>query len=171
MAFLPTRFNKDSPNGGCNLERPMYHELIKVGRIKYMAMIFIALHVWLYRISSGKLGGSMNGFNVLLLTTKGRKSGKDRTVPLGAFEQQGGYVVVASNGGGPNNPAWFYNLKSNPSVTIQVLDKVIPVSAEVLSGEARAQAWKRVITTAPGYAGYEKKTRREIPLILLLPTK
>jgi deazaflavin-dependent oxidoreductase (nitroreductase family) len=138
---------------------------------KYLFKFFMALQVGIYRLSGGKLGGNMRGFKVLLLTTTGRKSGKVRTTPLGYFDNQDGYVIVASNGGQPANPAWYHNLKSDPRVTAQVLDKVMPVTAEVLSGEARAQAWQQVIATAPAYANYEKKTTREIPLVLLRPGK
>jgi F420H(2)-dependent quinone reductase len=139
--------------------------------VKYLFKLFLALHVGIYRLSGGKLGGSMSGFRVLLLSTTGRKSGKAHTIPLGFFDHKDGYVIVASNGGQPTHPAWYHNLKSNPQVTVQVLDKVISVTAEVLSGETRAQAWQQVIATAPAYAGYEKKTTREIPLVLLRLSK
>ena len=135
--------------------------------MKYLMKLFVAIHVGLYRFSGGKLGGKMRGFNVLLLTTIGRKTGKVYTVPLGLFDWQGSYLIVASNSGAPTHPAWYYNLKNQPQVTVQVLDKVIPVTAEVLTGDARAQAWQKVITSAPAYADYEKKTLREIPLVLL----
>jgi F420H(2)-dependent quinone reductase len=133
--------------------------------------LFMAFHVALYRLSGGKLGGTMRDFKVLLLTTKGRKSGKTYTTPLGYFEHAGGYVIVASNGGQPTHPAWYYNLKGAPQVTVQVLEKVMLANVEVLSGEARAQAWQQVIATAPSYADYEKKTTREIPLVLLHVSK
>lgn len=113
----------------------------------------------------------MRGFKVLLLTTTGRKSGRLHTVSLGLFEQPDGYVIVASNNGLSTHPAWYHNLKSNPQATVQILDKVIPVTAEVLAGEARAQAWQQVITTAPLYADYEKQAAREIPLVFLRPNK
>ncbi len=135
-----------------------------------MFRFFMALQVWLYRRTGGKFGGQMRGFKVLLLTTKGRKSGKTYVTPLGCFDHEDGYVIVASNAGLPKNPGWYYNLKSNPRVVVEVLDKVIPATAEVLSGEARAQAWRQVVATAPSYANYEKRTTREIPLILLRPT-
>jgi|WetSurMetagenome_2_1015567.scaffolds.fasta_scaffold71296_2 F420H(2)-dependent quinone reductase len=137
--------------------------------MKNLFKLFMALQVWLYRVSKGKVGGTMRGFKVLLLTTTGRKSGKTHTTPLGWFDHESGYVIVASNAGQPTHPGWYYNLKSKPQVTVQVLDQVIPVTAEVLTGEARAQAWRQVITTAPSYANYEKQTTREIPLILLRP--
>jgi F420H(2)-dependent quinone reductase len=139
--------------------------------MKNLYKLFMTFHVWMYRISGGKLGGTMRGFKVLLLTTTGRKSGKLYTTPLGLFEHECGYVIVASNAGQPTNPAWYYNLKSNPQVTVQVLDKVIRATAEVLSGEDRAQAWRQVIAASPSYADYEKQTTREIPLLLLRPNQ
>lgn len=139
--------------------------------MKILFRIMVAFQVWLYRLTGGKLGGQIRGFKVLLLTTKGRKSGKTYITPLGCFDNESGYVIVASNAGQPSNPSWYYNLKSNPQVTVQVLDKVMPATAEVLSGEARTQAWRQVIATAPSYANYEKRTTREIPLILLRPNK
>jgi deazaflavin-dependent oxidoreductase (nitroreductase family) len=137
--------------------------------LMFIFKLFMALQVALYRLSGGKLGGEMRGFKVLLLTTTGRKSGKIRTAPLGFFERQGGYVIVASNGGQPTHPAWYHNLKSHPGATVQILDKIIPVAAEILTGEARAQAWQQVITAAPLYENYQKHTVREIPLVLLQP--
>jgi len=137
--------------------------------VKFFERIFISIHTRLYRLTAGKFGAKMRGFQVLLLTTTGRKSGKVRTTPLGYFDHPDGYVIVASNSGRPSHPTWYHNLKSQPQVTVQVLDKVMPVTAEVLGGEARAQAWQQVVTTAPAYGAYEKKTRREIPLVLLHP--
>jgi deazaflavin-dependent oxidoreductase (nitroreductase family) len=78
-------------------------------------------------------------------------------------------MIVASNAGQPSHPGWYFNLQSHPRVTVQVMDKVMSVTAEVLSGDARALAWQQVITRAPNYAGYEKSTTREIPLVLLHP--
>jgi F420H(2)-dependent quinone reductase len=82
--------------------------------MKALFRFFTAIMVGLYRLSGGILGGNMRGFKVLLLTTTGRKSGKTRTTPLGRFDWKDGYVIVASNAGGPTNPAWFLNLKSHP---------------------------------------------------------
>lgn len=128
---------------------------------------FMGLYTALYRFTKGRFGGKMGPNKVLLLNTTGRKSGKSRTTPLGCFEWQGGYLIVASNGGQSSNPGWYYNLRSNPQASIQVFDQVIPIKAEVLAGEARAQAWQEVIRVAPAYDRYTQKTKREIPLILL----
>ncbi len=131
--------------------------------------MFTFLHTAAYRLSRGKIGGKMGRFNVALLTTRGRKSGRKLTRPLGYFERPEGYVVVASNGGAPKHPSWYYNLQSDPHAVIQAMEKITPVSAEVLSGEARAQVWSDIIAAVPTYAEYQKETRREIPLILLRP--
>lgn len=113
----------------------------------------------------------MGRSKVLLLTTTGRKSGRAHTVPVGVFDHHDGWVIVASNAGQPTHPAWYYNLKSKPQVSVQLFDKVVPATAEILTGPARAQAWQQVTTIAPAYANYEKRTTREIPLVLLHPGK
>jgi deazaflavin-dependent oxidoreductase (nitroreductase family) len=139
--------------------------------MKFMMKIFMFLHVSIYRLSAGRLGGNMNGFKVLILSTVGRKSGKLHNNPVGYFEREGGYLVIASNGGQANHPAWYFNLKANPKFNIQVMDKVLPVQAEVITGEKRTALWKGVVKVAPAFAKYEQSTTREIPLVLLRPVK
>ncbi len=139
--------------------------------MKFLLKVFAAIYVGLYRLTGGKIGGRMGRSKVLLLTTTGRKSGKARTVPLGSFDHDGGWIIVGSNNGQPSHPAWYRNLKSQPQASIQMLDAVIPVTAVELAGEARSQAWQEVISTAPSYAHYQTRTSREIPLILLHPSK
>ena len=128
-----------------------------------------AVHVFLYRLTGGRFGSEMRGFKVLLLTTAGRKSGKQRTTPLGYFEHDGGYVIIASNGGQPSNPGWYYNLKANPRVDVQIKDQRLTVKAEQVPSEAHAALWNKLISIAPSYDDYPKRTTREIPLILLKP--
>ncbi len=135
--------------------------------MKFLFKLFSAVHIWIYRRSGGRIWGNMSGIKVLLLTTTGRKSGKTHTTPLGGFDHKDGFVVVASNGGQPKNPAWYLNLRGNSRVTLQVLDKVMHANAELLIGEAREDAWQGVIAAAPAYARYGKMTEREIPLVLL----
>ena len=125
------------------------------------------LHVFFYRLTGGRFGGEMRGLKVLLLTTTGRKSGKRRTTPLGYFEHEGGYVIIASNGGLPSNPAWFYNLKANPRVDLQVKDQQLTALAKQIPSEEHADLWKKLISLAPVYDVYTKRTTREIPLVLL----
>ncbi len=128
----------------------------------------MGLSVFLYRLTRGKLGGQMGPFKVLILTTKGRRSGKMFSNPLGYFERDGGYFIVASNNGQEKNPAWYHNIKNNPEdVTIQVMDKTIKVKPEIILGEARRPLYAWVVSLAPNYGEYEKKTTREIPLVFL----
>jgi F420H(2)-dependent quinone reductase len=129
----------------------------------------LSLYIFLYRITSGAIGGRMANLSVLLLTTIGRKSGQARTRPLGYFKHGDKFVVIASNGGSDRSPAWFYNLISNPQVTIQVGDKQMAARAEVAEPELRKQLWDELVKMAPRYAKYEQSTKREIPLVLLQP--
>jgi deazaflavin-dependent oxidoreductase (nitroreductase family) len=131
--------------------------------------LFGAMHTGIYRLSGGRLGGRMFNFKLLLLTTVGRRNGRAHTVPLGYFEEPGGYLVVASNGGQPRHPAWYHNLLNQPEVKVQELHRHFLATAEVLGAEARTRAWQHVIASAPIYATYEKKTTRQIPLVLLRP--
>jgi deazaflavin-dependent oxidoreductase (nitroreductase family) len=132
---------------------------------KFVMSIFVGL----YRMTSGRIGGSMQGLGVLLLTTTGRKSGKQWTTPLGYFEDNGAYIITASNAGADRDPSWFFNLKSNPIVNIQVKDKQITAIAEPADSEKRNQLWDRLVTIAPGYKNYEKQTSRVIPMVILKP--
>jgi deazaflavin-dependent oxidoreductase (nitroreductase family) len=136
---------------------------------KHLFKLMMATHVFLYRLTGGRFGGRMRDFKVLLLTTTGRKSGKKRTTPLGYINNDGSYVIVASNAGLSRHPSWYYNLKSNPQVTVQVNDRVTTAVAEEAEGDLRNQLWKQFIEQAPSYADYEKRTTREIPMVMLRP--
>lgn len=127
------------------------------------------MHIFLYRLSGGRVGNRVSGMTVLLLTTTGRKTGKKRTTPLGYFVEDGAYVIIASGGGSDRHPAWFHNLKSNPQVTIQVGSKQMTAVAEPADPEMRQQLWAKLLTIAPGYGSYEKRTTREIPVVILRP--
>ena len=129
------------------------------------AKLFVALHVGIYRLTGGVIGGNM-GFQVLLLTTTGRKSGKSRTVTLGLFEDGGELLVTATAGGSQVHPAWYNNLVANPTVTVQRGRRVFRATAEPTTGEERKRLWAAIVAQAPQFAGYEKKaTPREIPVV------
>jgi len=137
-----------------------------VGRLLFRALVKV--HVALYRASGGRLGGRVSkGVPVLLLTTSGRKTGKQRTTPLLYVEEGDRYVVVASVGGAPSHPAWYLNLRSNPAATIQVGGRKVAVTAETAGPEERARLWSRVTQIWPRYDDYQAKTRREIPVVIL----
>ena len=118
---------------------------------------------------TGKVPGL--GFNALVLTTIGSKSGLKRQTPVGAFEaKDGGWLVVASANGARKNPAWYHNIAAHPErVQIETAGRTVDVVAEQLHGEERAQAWKQITTEVPRFATYEQKTDREIPVIHLSP--
>ena len=133
---------------------------------------FMAIGTQLYKISSGRIGGRLSGLNVLLLTTTGRKSGKQRTTPLGYFrDEEGSYVIIGSNAGFNTHPAWFHNLKHKPQATIQVKEKRMEVNAEVVGPDRRNQLWSHLVELAPFYDNYTKKTSREIPVVILRPVQ
>ena len=134
-----------------------------------MMKAFTGMHAFFYRLTGGRAGSTMAGMKVMLLTTRGRKSGKSRTTPLTFFEKEGGFLIVASNAGKPHHPAWYFNLQANPQVSVQIKEKKQTCTAEIIPAEERALLWQAVIAAAPAYSGYEKNTSREIPLVLLKP--
>jgi deazaflavin-dependent oxidoreductase (nitroreductase family) len=130
--------------------------------------LFFSLSVWVYRLTDGKIGGSMGKFKVLILTTKGRRSGKIYSNPVGYFERDGKYIIVASNNGNDRHPSWYYNIKGNPNdVEIQVNEKIMQVTPEIVLGERRKPVYEWIASVAPNFGDYEKKTTREIPLVFL----
>ena len=129
----------------------------------------LSVAVFLYRATGGRVGGSMNGVAILLLTARGRKSGKERTIPLVYIRDGSSYVITASAGGADKHPGWFFNVRSNPNVTIQVKDKQIRVVAEVAEPEKKSELWPQLLKVAPGFASYQQRTSREIPMVILRP--
>jgi deazaflavin-dependent oxidoreductase (nitroreductase family) len=114
--------------------------------------------------------GRAMGLNALILTTVGAKSGALRTTPVGWFPGNGdSWLIVASAGGTARNPAWYHNIAAHPDqVRIEVNGQTIPVTAEQLHGADRDQAWQQITTSARRFAGYQRKTDRELPVIRLV---
>ena len=129
------------------------------------------LHRVIQRASLGKLGWNAASMPVVELTTIGRKSGQPRTVLLTSPVQEGNtLVVVASRGGDDTHPAWFLNLRDNPSVQVATDSSgTRPMHARIADADERARLWPLVIKDHANYAGYQTKTAREIPLVLLEP--
>ena len=115
--------------------------------------------------------GKMLGFNGLILTTVGARSGAERTSPVGWWPgPDGSWLIVASAAGAKGNPAWYYNIAAHPDqVQIEVEGRKVAVTAEQLQGTERAQAWQQITTAAPRFAKYQVKTDRELPIIRLVP--
>lgn len=130
--------------------------------------LLIKGHVWMYRSSRGKRGGSINGMEVVLLTTRGRKSGAQRTVPVVRYVEGDQSYVIASMGGQPQHPAWFFNIEANPDVEVQIGADRWRARAEVLPQEQRAGIWPKITAAMPNFAGYQKKTSRVIPVVRLV---
>jgi deazaflavin-dependent oxidoreductase (nitroreductase family) len=119
--------------------------------------------------SGGTEGNELNGMAVVILTTVGAKSGKVRKTPLMRVEHDVKYAVVASLGGAPKNPVWYYNVKANPNVTLRDATQVFDMVAREVTGDEKAIWWERAVEAFPDYANYQKKTDREIPVFVLEP--
>jgi deazaflavin-dependent oxidoreductase (nitroreductase family) len=127
------------------------------------------LNIPLYRLSGGRIFGKLDNTPVLLLTTTGRKSGQRRTAPVVYLAAGNGYVVIGSNAGHANAPAWSLNLKANPGATVEVGRKKIAVRARVADGEERADLWRQANEQYSGFDDYAERTDRDIALFVLEP--
>ena len=131
----------------------------------------IRVHSSLYRISNGAIGGRMANSPVLLLTTKGRKSGKQRTVPLLYLMDGDNVVLVASNGGAVKHPTWWLNLQTTSEAWIQIKGSRRRVKAEQASTAEKQRLWPRLTAMYPGYKRYQEITDRDIPVVILRPVE
>ena len=125
------------------------------------------VHTWFYRVSGGRIGHTAGGIRNLLLTTTGRRSGEQRTVALAYLADGDTFVLVASNGGRDQHPAWWLNLQGEPRATIQVGRETIGVVAREAEGEERTRLWSMLTRYNPPYAAYEQMTKRRIPVVVL----
>ena len=125
----------------------------------------------LYEKSGGTEGTTLNGLPVIVLTTIGAKTGKMRKTPLMRVEHDGEYAVVASQGGAPKHPVWYFNLLKDPHVELQDGPVKRDYVAREVSGDEKAEWWRRAVDAYPPYADYQKKTTRQIPLFVLAPTQ
>jgi deazaflavin-dependent oxidoreductase (nitroreductase family) len=117
--------------------------------------------------SGGTKGTTLRGLRVILLTTRGARSGKLRKVPLMRVEHEGTYAAVASLGGAAKNPVWYYNVVADPHVELRDATESWDMKAREISGEEKAAWWERCVAAYPDYANYQQKTEREIPVFLL----
>jgi len=129
-----------------------------------------ALHSVLYRSTRGLVGRRLVDNDMCLLTTTGRRSGKPHTVPLLYLRDGDRLVIVASWGGRDRHPQWYLNLLADPAATVQVLGERWSVQAETVGANDRASWWPRILDAYDGYAVYESRTDREIPVVFLNPT-
>jgi F420H(2)-dependent quinone reductase len=122
-----------------------------------------------YAESGGADAADMKGMPIILLTTVGAKTGKLRKTPLMRVEHDGEYAVVASLGGAPKNPVWYYNIAKNPRVELQDGSVTRDYDAREVFGDEKATWWERAVAAFPDYADYQTKTDRQIPVFVLTP--
>jgi deazaflavin-dependent oxidoreductase (nitroreductase family) len=130
--------------------------------------VVAVVHTAIFRRTGGRVGGKFpGGAPVLLLHTTGRKTGSGRITPLVYIEDGDDLVLIASAGGAAKHPAWWLNLRANPETTVQVGRDVLSVRAEEVTGDERERLWAKAVEVYSGYAGYQKKTTRQIPVVVL----
>ncbi len=122
-----------------------------------------------YEATNGEKAGDLRGRPVIVLTSVGARTGKLRKTPLMRVEHEGVYAVVASLGGDPKHPVWYYNLKADPHVQLQDRATKRDYLAREVTGEEKAVWWERAVETWPDYAKYQTKTTRQIPVFVLEP--
>jgi deazaflavin-dependent oxidoreductase (nitroreductase family) len=122
-----------------------------------------------YEATDGKEGGDLRGVPVIILWTRGRHSGTVRKTPLMRVEHDGRYAVVASQGGAPKHPVWYLNLAADPEVTLQDGARLLDLRARTLEGAERDEWWGHATAVWPDYDGYQARTDRQIPIVLLEP--
>ena len=129
-----------------------------------------ALHQAAYRATGGLVGHRLGRLTCLLLTTKGARSGIARTLPLVYGRDGDNLILVASKGGSPRHPAWYVNLTAHPEVVVQVGSKNVWMKARTATKTEKPRLWKLMTTQYGGYDGYQERTDREIPIVILEPT-
>lgn len=122
-----------------------------------------------FRANSGRVGGPFEGASMLLLHTIGARSGEERVNPVVYQRVDDAVAIFASKAGAPTNPAWFHNLVANPDVTVEIGVETLPMRARVAQGEERDRIFARQKEVMPGFADYEAKTERAIPVVVLEP--
>ncbi|GAA2562535.1 nitroreductase family deazaflavin-dependent oxidoreductase [Streptomyces levis] len=134
---------------------------------------WVRRQVELYESSGGTRGTTLQGTSmpVVVLTTRGARSGKLRKTPVMRVEHEGRYAAVASLGGAPKHPVWYFNLKADPRAELQDGPVKQDVTAREVTGEEKARWWERAVAAYPAYAEYQEKTDREIPVFVLEPVE
>ena len=124
-----------------------------------------------FRENDGKVGGRFEGKSLLLLHTRGAKSGQERINPLAYVRDGDRYVIIASKGGAPTNPSWYYNILASPLVTVEAGNETFQARAAVAEEPERTRLYNKMVEMMPGFDDYRRKTTRNIPVIVLTPVK
>jgi F420H(2)-dependent quinone reductase len=129
--------------------------------------VAMTLHRELIRRTGGKVGGHMFNEPIMLLTTTGRRSGQPRVTPLLCIRDGERYLAIGSNGGDDRTPQWVRNLQADPEASIEVEGETIPVRATIATPEEKNVLWPKAVAAYKGYAGYQRRTERDIPVVIL----
>jgi deazaflavin-dependent oxidoreductase (nitroreductase family) len=132
-----------------------------------LARVTTAVHRELYRRTGGKVGGKIGPTTMGIVTTTGRKSGQPRTTMLNVMPDGDRWLLVASYGGDDRDPQWFKNLQANPEATLQLGTDSFPVQATVATDDEKKALWPKVVAAYKGYENYQRKTSRDIPVVIL----
>ena len=130
--------------------------------------VFSALHVELYRLTGGK--AQVAKYPTMLLTTKGRRTGKRRTIPVIYLQDGSCFIIAAAYAGSDTNPTWWLNLQASGEAVIQIKRQTIPVRAQLATDAEKAALWPQLVAMYPYFTGYQERTQRPIPVIFLTPT-
>jgi F420H(2)-dependent quinone reductase len=137
--------------------------------LRQLQRIFTRAHVFGYRFTGGRIVGRWGKAPILLLTTRGRKSGRKRTTPVLYLDDGGHFVVVATNNGAPTHPEWYLNLVAKPQAEVQAGGESFAVEARTAGAEERATLWPRLLEIYGNYGRDQKRTERELPVVILEP--
>lgn len=143
-------------------------DLLRRPALRPVTRAFSALHALAYRVTGGR--AQNRKYPTMLLTVTGRKTGKSRTVPVIYIEDGDRFVIAAAYSGSDTDPAWWLNLRANPVAQVQVMGSTVRVEAARASSEERPGLWRRLVQMYPYFSDYEKRTTRQIPVIVLTPT-
>ena len=121
-----------------------------------------------FRANEGKVGGQFDGYPLILIHHVGARTGTERVTPVGCFAQPDGrFAIIASNGGAPTNPDWYYNLKAHPEINVEFGTETLAVAVSELEGDEREKVWADVVSAVPAVVNTQNKTTRTIPVLLL----
>lgn len=150
--------------------RPRPYTRTEVALANPLLKLMSRLNTWTYRATNGRVGGRfLRGAPVMLVTTRGRKSGRAMTVPLLYLRDGPRVVTVASKGGMDHHPLWYRNLVADPTVAVQIGSQRQRMRARTASSAEKAELWPRLVAMYPDYAVYQQRTQREIPVVILDP--
>lgn len=133
---------------------------------RWLLRTFTAINVFLYQISGGRIGNKLAGMDICLITMKGAKSGKQRKIPLMYIPYKQGLILVASQGGAPKHPTWYYNLTMNPTITAEVHGLKMRLNARQAGEDELLEVWPICVAHYPDYDLYRKRTTRQIPVFI-----